>query len=65
MKIAIEAQMLAAQLSTRRHFLKRCSAGLGGMAMASFLGCNSLPGKSFQEDMTSAVLDGMSHFPNG
>ncbi len=62
MKISAEAQILAAQLSTRRHFLKKCSAGLGGMAMASFLGCNPLSGRPAQEDLSSAVLEGMSHF---
>ena len=62
MKLAQEAQILAAQLSTRRHFLKKCSAGLGGMAMASFLGCNPPSGRPSKEDMTSVVLDGMTHF---
>ena len=41
MKILREANERYTQLNTRRHFLKTCSTGLGGIAMASLIGCSA------------------------
>ena len=40
MKLHKEAQHKIAQYQTRRHFLRTCTTGLGGMALASIFGCN-------------------------
>ena len=36
--IATEAFFDEAKFNTRRHFLKKCTSGLGGLAMSSILG---------------------------
>ena len=62
MNTAQEAQILSAQLSTRRQFLKQCSTGLGGIVMASFLGCNPLSAKPSEEVISETILRGLTHF---
>ena len=42
MKIYHEAQFKKAQLNTRRHFLRNCVSGLGGVALGSLIGGNQL-----------------------
>ena len=61
MKIFKEANDRRLQFETRRHFLKTCSTGLGGFALASLMGCggkNDFSSKSIQESIES----GLSHF---
>ncbi len=41
MKLLAEAHQRNLQYHTRRHFLKTCTTGLGGFALASLLGCES------------------------
>jgi hypothetical protein len=61
MNLQIEAQQRDLQYRTRRHFLKTCTTGLGGVALASLIGCQDsnplLP--NFSEVKS---LDGLSHF---
>jgi len=45
MKLESEYTKRFTQFETRRHFLKDCTTGLGAMAMASLIGCNSSPEK--------------------
>ncbi|MGD1893780.1 MAG: DUF1501 domain-containing protein [Cyclobacteriaceae bacterium] len=40
MNIYQEKQYRELQLETRRHFLRKCTSGLGGVALASLFGCN-------------------------
>lgn len=61
MKIVKEAIDKRLEFETRRHFLRTCSTGLGGFALASMFGCG---GKS---DFSAAAIQstiekGMSHF---
>ncbi len=45
MNLLEQALMEELQFITRRHFLKQCATGMGGMALASLAGCGSaLPG---------------------
>lgn len=41
MNLFEQAEFERLQQVTRRHFLKKCTTGLGAMALGSFLGCNS------------------------
>ena len=63
MKIIKELQNRQAAYNTRRHFLKTCTTGLGGMALASLFGCSNLSTDSFDpEAIQKAVLQKLSHF---
>ncbi|MEO1450538.1 MAG: DUF1501 domain-containing protein, partial [Bacteroidota bacterium] len=56
-KIWQEARRRALGFQTRRHFLKTCSTGLGGMALGGLLGLNSLfanSEKSLQQPLIQA-----------
>ncbi|MEO0331731.1 MAG: DUF1501 domain-containing protein, partial [Bacteroidota bacterium] len=44
------------EFTTRRHFLKKCSTGLGSIAIASLMGQSSLFGKGLKEVSGSRVL---------
>ena len=44
MKIFEEARHRDAEHKTRRHFLKQCTSGLGGIALGSMMGCNPFSG---------------------
>ncbi|MEM8967870.1 MAG: DUF1501 domain-containing protein [Bacteroidota bacterium] len=66
MNIYQEKQYRELQLETRRHFLKKCTSGLGGVALASLFGCNldsspaaSAPVAPFP---TNPMAPGFSHF---
>ncbi len=60
MNILQEALYRKHQLNTRRHFLKQCATGLGGMALSSLLGCsNKLP--TLESNPTPSIT-GISHF---
>ncbi|MEM8892258.1 MAG: DUF1501 domain-containing protein [Bacteroidota bacterium] len=47
MKIHKEARFKEVEFNTRRHFLKTCTTGLGGIALASLMGCQA--GELFSE----------------
>ena len=55
-----EARKKNLEFTTRRHFLKKCSTGLGGIALASLMG----PQYVFGSNGTANVLDpgGVPHF---
>ncbi|WP_185155475.1 DUF1501 domain-containing protein [Rudanella paleaurantiibacter] len=56
-----EAALAAAQLETRRHFLKQCGSGLGALALQSLLGSCGLGGST---PAVSNPLDPkQAHFP--
>ena len=61
MKILAEAKHKSLEYQTRRHFLKTCTTGLGGMALASMLGCGN---EQLGNNLLTAEpkLDGLSHF---
>ena len=44
-----EARKRYLEFTTRRHFLKKCSTGMGAMALGSFLGMDNLMGKSMEK----------------
>ena len=48
------------QLTTRRHFLRQCASGMGGMALASLYGCGSAPG---DVPLVAAANSLQPHFP--
>lgn len=56
-KIWREAQHRSLGFQTRRHFLKTCSTGLGGMALGSLLGMNSLFA-NHEKKLQPALLQG-------
>ncbi|MDQ3395731.1 MAG: DUF1501 domain-containing protein [Bacteroidota bacterium] len=66
MDILQELHFKKLQLETRRHFLKKCSSGLGAIALGSMMGCNpfssnkpgSSPGAIINHDMKAQL----SHF---
>jgi hypothetical protein len=62
MNIDQEAQKLSAQLTTRRHFLKNCSLGLGSLAMGSFMGCNTWSGSSSEQKVAETVMQGIKQY---
>ncbi len=54
--ISEEAFFEEAKYNTRRHFLKQCTSGLGGMAIASILGsCGSRPASKIIDENPFAV----------
>ena len=54
-----EAQKRKLEFTTRRHFLKKCGTGLGGIALASLFGSEHVFGKNFPENLYSG---GLPHF---
>jgi hypothetical protein len=48
------------QLTTRRHFLRQCASGMGGIALASLYGCGSAPG---DVPLVAAANSLQPHFP--
>ncbi|MFY0654023.1 MAG: DUF1501 domain-containing protein [Cyclobacteriaceae bacterium] len=50
MHIYNEARKKGVELNTRRHFLKKCSTGLGGIALASLMGPQISFGKGLREE---------------
>ncbi len=63
MKLIQHHNQKKAQFETRRHFLKDCTTGLGAMAMASLLGCNSTTDRVISEVIKKASVNtGASHF---
>ena len=62
MKLHQEAQYKQLAFHTRRHFLKTCSTGLGGMALASLFGCGSGAASANPAEMESTLMDNLSHF---
>jgi hypothetical protein len=59
MKIQKEAQQRQAQYQTRRHFLKTCTTGLGGLALGSLLACQNQTIK--KEDPVQQILNKLPH----
>jgi len=55
MKILKEAKLAQAEYSTRRHFLKSCSMGLGAMALNSLTGLNALASDRGEPDLSRLV----------
>lgn len=49
MSIFDELQQRKLEAQTRRHFLKNCSLGLGGLAFAAMTGCNPFPSSKGQQ----------------
>ena len=47
-------------LNTRRHFLKQCATGLGGMALGSLLGCSNAA--TNMETQVKKLVKGLPHF---
>jgi hypothetical protein len=63
MKIYQEAKDRQAAYNTRRHFLKTCTTGLGGIALASLFGCSNLsPGTYDADKVQEALLKKLSHY---
>ncbi|MEM9143407.1 MAG: DUF1501 domain-containing protein, partial [Bacteroidota bacterium] len=58
MDLLNEAHYRQAEYNTRRHFLKKCMTGLGGLALGSFLGGNQL----FAKGSFSGRGNGLPHF---
>ncbi|WP_431129209.1 DUF1501 domain-containing protein [Flagellimonas flava] len=53
-----EKLMRDAQAKTRRHFIKECATGLGGLALGSiFLGCDPLQPKTEKQKVTFSERD--------
>jgi hypothetical protein len=59
MNIWEEALIREAQYNSRRHFLKKCTSGLGALALGSLMGCS---GTSGQKTGTSGLLEKTAHF---
>ena len=51
-----EARKRRLEFTTRRHFLKKCTTGLGGIALASLLGQQNLLGKTLDGNPVSDML---------
>ena len=61
MKIHKEARFKEVEFNTRRHFLKTCSTGLGGIALASLLGCQG--GDVFSEkSLEDSIRQQAAHY---
>ncbi len=61
MNLLQEAQYLHALAQTRRHFLKMCSTGLGGMALGSILaGCGGEPPTAAAANLQDMMGDPMA-----
>lgn len=56
MDVYNEARQKQLEHTTRRHFLKQCSTGLGGVALASLLGPQSVLGHSPMQNIGPDVL---------
>lgn len=56
MNIFEEAQIRNAELNTRRHFLKKCISGMGGLALGSLMG-SGLVGCSFETNSAGLGRD--------
>ena len=61
MNILQEAQRIQAAYHTRRHFLRTCTTGLGGMAL-SLMGCNSIIDDSANLLPTEKLASNLQHF---
>lgn len=62
MHLIEELNTLQSQLATRRHFLKQCTTGLGGIALTSLIGCNPVAGSQRENQTATALMDNMAHF---
>ena len=62
MKLTQELKYKAGMLTTRRHFLKQCTTGLGGMALGGLMGCSSRSPSGDKAPMLSQVLGNTAHF---
>jgi hypothetical protein len=66
MNIYQEKQYRELQLETRRHFLRKCTSGLGGVALASLFGCsldnNSVAPAPVTSLPTNPMAPNFSHF---
>lgn len=66
-KLAKEAQQYQLQSVTRRHFLRECVAGIGGMAlgymMGGLAGCTSPADRSLEAGMAAGSLNPMAPRP--
>ena len=58
MKLNQEKHYREIELETRRHFLKKCTSGLGALALGSLIGCD-LTGRSGSAD---DIIKGLPHF---
>lgn len=62
MNLFEELQYRTLQEGTRRHFLKACASGLGGIALSSLMGCNPFP--SPREGLTTSLEDLSFQWPH-
>lgn len=63
MNIANEALYRQAHFNTRRHFLKKCTSGLGALALGSLLGCRMESPETVESgDVIRNVSTGLPHF---
>jgi hypothetical protein len=68
MNLFEQAEFERLQQVTRRHFLKKCTTGLGAMALGSFLGCSSSDkaaekvGNALANNITNPLLPRPAHF---
>ncbi|HLU94731.1 MAG TPA: DUF1501 domain-containing protein, partial [Membranihabitans sp.] len=63
MNIAEEALYRKAQYNSRRHFLKKCTSGLGALALGSLLGCQSRsPVEEEAQRSINNFVRGLPHF---
>ena len=58
MDIYNEAHFQEGLYNTRRHFLKKCMSGMGGLALSSMMGGDLLANKL----LSGGALPGMPHF---
>ena len=56
MNIVEESLFRQAELNTRRHFLKKCTSGLGAVALSSLFGCGSHSDKSLPYTNTGGQI---------
>ena len=54
-----EARKQKLEFTTRRHFLKKCSTGLGGIALASLMGAQNMFGKGLSGN---GITGDLPHF---
>lgn len=57
MNLAEELKYRTLQHETRRHFLKKCAAGLGSIALGSMAGCSP---RVFEEEAAKAVMGNLA-----
>src|SRR5690606_3812277 len=64
MNIVEEAIYRRAAYNSRRHFLKKCTSGLGALALGTLMGCDKgwLSGKE-SENTVEKFVRGIPHFP--